>query len=104
MRLSDFSVGTKIISLVVLISAGAALVGITGYTGLDTLLLHLGRVASDGDQAVLGARMNQNLIILNRSEYRIASDPSPDSIKAAEEVVRPVKDVFEKSFKELKVA
>ena len=36
---------------------------------------------------VLGARMNQNLIILNRAEYRVASDPSPETIKAAEAVV-----------------
>ena len=94
MRLQDFSIGTKIVSLVVFVSLSAALVGVTGYLGLDEILGSVMKVADNGDQAVLGARMNQNLLILNRSEYRIAADPSPATIAATEEFVRANRQQF----------
>ena len=94
MRLQDFSIGTKIVSLVVFVSLSAALVGVTGYLGLDEILGSIMKVADNGDQAVLGARMNQNLLILNRSEYRIAADPSPATVAATEEFVRANRQQF----------
>ena len=95
MRLQDFSIGTKIVSLVVFVSLSAALVGATGYLGLNETLTSVMKVADNGDQAVLGARMSQNLLVLTRSEYRMAADPSTETIAATEKLVEANRKEFE---------
>ncbi|ESQ92830.1 hypothetical protein ABENE_06930 [Asticcacaulis benevestitus DSM 16100 = ATCC BAA-896] len=66
-----------------LVTAGIAAFGVSKITFLNQSLKTVDLVDS---AATLGARMNQNTIIMNRSEYRVAMDPSPETIKAARAV------------------
>ena len=52
-----------------------ALVGVGRLQAIAESLFVMDRL---GDVSLLGARLNQNLVVLNRAEYRIAADPSAD--------------------------
>ncbi|MDV6329536.1 methyl-accepting chemotaxis protein [Asticcacaulis sp. 201] len=96
MKFQDFRIKTKLLLLIAmmsLVTAGIAGFGVTKITFLNQSLKTVDTVDS---AATLGARMNQNTIIMNRSEYRVAADPSPETIKAAREVA----DKNIKQFKE----
>jgi len=75
MRLSDFSIGVKIGLIVALMGGVSACVAVVGTTGLRQLAGDSARIAKVGASGVLGARINQNLIAMNRAEYRMAADP-----------------------------
>ncbi len=86
MKFQDLKIRTKLlllIGLMSLITAGIAIFGVSRIDMLNHDLSHVDDVDSGG---ILGARLNQNSIIMNRSEYRVAADPSPETIKAARAV------------------
>jgi methyl-accepting chemotaxis protein len=64
-------------SLVIAVVAG---VGVHGVTGLDA---EADQVAISGFDSALGERIHQDVLGLNRTEFRIAADPSPESLTAA---------------------
>lgn len=83
MKFQDFRIRTKLLLLIAmmsLIAAGIAAFGVSKITFLNQSLKTVDVVDS---AATLGARMNQNTIVMNRSEYRVAADPSPETIKAS---------------------
>ncbi|MDV6330228.1 methyl-accepting chemotaxis protein [Asticcacaulis sp. 201] len=86
MKIQDMKIGTKVLLLIGLMSLVTAVVAVVGVTRINFLNAGLHNVTSVDDVSLLGARMNQNLIIMNRSEYRVAADPSADTIAAAKTV------------------
>ena len=95
MKLQDMKIGTKVLLLIGLMSAFTAGVATFGVTRIGTMNARLHDVGQMGDVSLLGARMNQNLIIMNRSEYRVAADPSSDTIAAAKSVAETNRQQFE---------
>ena len=95
MKLQDMKIATKVLLLIGLMSAFTAVVATFGVTRIDTMNARLRDVGQMGDVSLLGARMNQNLIIMNRSEYRVAADPSGDTIAAAKSVAETNRRQFE---------
>src|SRR3954454_9127747 len=73
--LARFHVLTKIIAVVVLLSALA--VGITwvGVTAMSSLNTGAANMASAAKRALVATRAAQAILVLNRSEYAAALDP-----------------------------
>jgi len=94
MTLKDFRIQTKLlvlIGLLTLVTVAVSAVGITRLTGMSASLI---QVDTAGDAQLSGARMNQNVIALNRAEYRVAADPSADTVRAATAVTDENRKMF----------
>jgi len=76
MRFDNLSIGLKVlICLGVMVAAMAGIAGM-GVQALATLYQATEEMELAGTEAVLGARLNQNVIALNRAEFRLAADPA----------------------------
>ncbi|TBW35816.1 HAMP domain-containing protein [Siculibacillus lacustris] len=95
MRISDLKIKTKLLLIIVCMSCVTAIVAAVGVSRLKSISADLATIDELGDVSLLGARMNQNLIILNRSEYRVAADPSPENVRGAREVWQTNAKTFE---------
>ncbi|MEI7609168.1 MAG: Tar ligand binding domain-containing protein [Rhodospirillaceae bacterium] len=74
--LANISISKKISLIIAIMAAVSIAIGLIGYAGLANMGSMLDQVALYGTLAKTGARMNQNLIIMNRAEYRMGMDPS----------------------------
>ncbi len=95
MKLQDLKIGAKLLLLIGAISLVTAVVSAFGITRITHLNKQLSAVSQVDNMSLLGARMNQNLIIMNRSQYRVAADPSPDTVAAASEVAAKNRQQFD---------
>jgi len=76
LKLANIRIGTKIFGIVGLLSAVAIAIGATGIIGLGTMDEATTRIERAGINMTMGARLNRNLVELNRIEYRLAANPS----------------------------
>src|SRR3954451_6012571 len=85
--LARFSALTKILAIVVLMSAIA--IGITwvGVSALETLNTGADNMKRASQRAMTGARANLNVLALSRAEYRVALDARPESRTALRKIV-----------------
>ena len=90
-----------LIGLLASVAIAVASVGIFRLVGANAALHEVDRI---GDVQLLGARMNQNLIIMNRAEYRVAAEPSVDTVRAAQAVMDSNKKTFEERFASVRLA
>jgi methyl-accepting chemotaxis protein len=74
---------TKIFVVLGLLSAVAATIGWVGIHALATLNEGADNMDYAAKRAVESARGNQNVIDINRAEFRVALDPSPENRAAA---------------------
>jgi methyl-accepting chemotaxis protein len=74
--LARFHVLTKIIAVVVLLSALAAGITWLGVSALSTLNAGSANMASASKRALVATRAAQAVLVLNRSEFAVALDPS----------------------------
>jgi len=73
MRLADIRISGKIGLIVAVMASTTLAVASVGYIGLHEVSGDAVRIGKAGTSGVLGARMNQNLIAMNRAEYRMAA-------------------------------
>jgi len=73
MRLADIRISGKIGLIVAAMAVATLIVAAVGYVGLREVAEDASRIGKAGTSGVLGARMNQNLIAMNRAEYRMAA-------------------------------
>jgi methyl-accepting chemotaxis protein len=87
MNLGNYSISAKIIGIVILLSFVSA--GIAGLGVMDMATMHhaVQEVEESGNESLLGARARQNALVLSRSEFRVAADPSEENIKAVKKIV-----------------
>jgi methyl-accepting chemotaxis protein len=76
MKFSDLKIAHKLLLLVGLLSAATVAVSVTGVRGVTTLGQATADIDLAGTEALRGARLNQNVIAMNRAEFRAALDPS----------------------------
>jgi methyl-accepting chemotaxis protein len=86
-KLSNWKILYKLLLLVSTMSMVIAVVAGVGLFSLRDAVSTTGDIATDGKVAVLGARMNQNILYLNRAEFRVVSDPSPQTLKDVTQVI-----------------
>jgi methyl-accepting chemotaxis protein len=77
--LSNFKILTKVLAIVVMLSALAATTSWLGVRALATLNEDAGVMSRSTRRALEAARANENVIKVNRGQFRIALDPSPES-------------------------
>ncbi len=87
MQLKNLRIKYKLFILIGLMTAVTAIIAMFGISRIDMLNQSLSTVNTVDSAATLGARINQNTIIMSRSEYRIAADPSPETVSAARAVM-----------------
>src|SRR3546814_4853450 len=76
MRLADIRIATKIFGVVGLLLVVAVGSGATGIVGLGMMNQATDRIELAGTSMSEGARLNRNVVELNRIEYRLAANPS----------------------------
>lgn len=104
MRLQDLKIKTKLLLLIGLMSAVTGIVSFVGVTRLNTANQNVARIDDADGLALLGARMNQNVIMMTRSEYRVASDPSPETLASAKDVADTNGKQFDERIKQAMAA
>lgn len=75
LNLGQIRVGTKVLMAIGAVSLAAGVVAGTGIWSLERLDTATARINEVATEARLGARMNQDIVELNRAEYRVAMDP-----------------------------
>ncbi|HYE49753.1 MAG TPA: methyl-accepting chemotaxis protein [Azospirillaceae bacterium] len=75
MSLANLKIIHKLFILIAALTLVTAVVAGTGVVGLNRLSDATDEITQSGNIALLAARMNQNVIALNRAEFRVAADP-----------------------------
>jgi len=99
--LSNRRILTKILAIVVLLSAVASTIAYVGISAMEQLNDTTERLNKSADSSVLAARMNVALVSINRSEFRLASDPRPEGRKEAEEEIASGVKIFNDRLKKI---
>jgi methyl-accepting chemotaxis protein len=94
--LARFRILTKILAVVMLMACVAAVISWFGIRALGSLNESADNMNAASKRALLAARANQNVIALNRAEFRAALDPRPEN----REEVKKVADEQAKAFLE----
>ncbi|MGJ4887357.1 methyl-accepting chemotaxis protein [Bradyrhizobium sp. HKCCYLRH3099] len=92
--LSRFRVLTKILAIVVLMAAVAGTISWFAIDALATVAEGAVAMKAAANRALLAARVNQNVIALNRAEFRAAIDPRNENREAALKVVEEQRKLF----------
>ena len=100
--LARFRVLTKIIAIVCLLSVVA--VGITwlGISSLKTLSNAAHTMDVKANKSLTAQRLVTNLLTINRAEFELSSDPTPEVKKATRQITEQQVKLFRERFKWLK--
>ena len=85
--LARFRVLTKILAIVVLMAAVAGTISWFGISALATLNAGADNMSYAAKRALQAARANQNVIALNRAEFRVAVDPRAENRAEVHKVI-----------------
>ena len=99
--LGRFRILTKILAIVILLSGIAGLMAYLGISALGDLSEKADLMSSAANRALLAARANQNVIALNRAEFRSALDPRDENRLAAREVIEAQLKQYQERFDEV---
>jgi methyl-accepting chemotaxis protein len=95
MRLSNWKIRYK---LLLLVGVMALLIAVVSGVGLFAIrdIANQQQIMDENDaEALLSASLNQNVIALNRAEYRIGGDPSADTLNEVLNMVSAEKKMIE---------
>jgi len=82
-----FRILTKVLSIVTLLSAVAVTIAWLAVSALGELSEKADLMAGAAKRALLAARTNQNVIALNRAEFRVAVDPRAENRAEVHKVI-----------------
>jgi methyl-accepting chemotaxis protein len=99
MHLENFRIKTKLLLLIGVMTVVTAVVAAIGITQLMGMISSLSADDAMSNVQILGARANQNLLVMNRADYRIAADPSIDTIRSATTIANNNREQFEDRIK-----
>jgi methyl-accepting chemotaxis protein len=85
--LSRFRVLTKILAVIALMVVVACTISWIGMHALETLNKGADNMSYAAKRALEAARANQNVIAMNRAEFRVAVDPRPENRAEAYKVI-----------------
>jgi len=92
--LARFRVLTKILVVIGLMAAVAGAISWFGIRALASLNDGANNMTVAAQQALEAARANQNVLAMNRAEFRVALDPRPDSRAAVHKVIEEQRKLF----------
>ena len=99
--LSRFRILTKILAIVLLLSAVAGGISYYGIQGLARLNDGSSKMEAAARRSLVAARMNQNVIALNRAEFRAALDPRNENRTEARNILDRNLKQFLEQFEDL---
>ncbi|MGY4304796.1 methyl-accepting chemotaxis protein [Bradyrhizobium sp. USDA 4369] len=99
--LSRFRVLTKILAIVLLMAAVAGTISWFAIGALHVVADDASKMALAANRALQAARANQNVIALNRAEFRAALDPRADNRDAALKVIDEQRRLFTERMEEV---
>ena len=100
--LGRFRILTKILAIVILLSGIAGLMAYLGISALADLSEKADMMSSASRRALMAARANQNVIALNRAEFRSALDPRDENRLAAREFIEAQLKQYEERIGEVR--
>jgi methyl-accepting chemotaxis protein len=100
--LGRFRLLTKILAIVALLSSIAAAMAYLGISALGDLSEKADLMSTAANRALLAARANQNVLALNRAEFRSALDPRDENRLAAREVIDAQLKQYQERFDEIR--
>ena len=101
LMLARFAILTKVLSIVAVLSGIAAGMACLGISSLGQLNEDAERMQASASRALLAARANQNVIALNRAEFRSALDPRDENRLAARTIIEDQLKQYQERFQEL---
>jgi predicted PurR-regulated permease PerM len=99
--LGRFRILTKILAIVALLSGIAGLMAYLGISALAELSEKADQMPTAASRALLAARANQNVIALNRAEFRSALDPRDEDPLAVREMIEAPLKQHQERFEEV---
>jgi methyl-accepting chemotaxis protein len=99
--LGRFRILSKILGIVVLLCGIGAAIAWIGISALSDLSQKADEMSMAASRSLLAARANQNVIALNRAEFRSALDPRDDNRLAARELINAQLKQYQERFDEL---
>jgi len=87
MPITNWSIAQKLYLLIGVFMAVIAVVSVVGLDGVDRLGDATEDINTAGNEAVIGARLSQNILSISRNEFRLALDPSPDQVADVQKVI-----------------
>ncbi|MCP3441953.1 methyl-accepting chemotaxis protein [Bradyrhizobium sp. CCGUVB14] len=99
--LGRFRILSKILGIVVLLCGIGAAIAWIGVSALGDLSEKADVMSTSARRSLLAARANQNVIALNRAEFRSALDPRDDNRLAAREVINAQLKQYQERFDEV---
>ncbi|TYL97530.1 HAMP domain-containing protein [Bradyrhizobium rifense] len=99
--LGRFRILSKILGIVVLLCGIGASIAWIGVSALSDLSEKADVMSTSARRSLLAARANQNVIALNRAEFRSALDPRDDNRLAAREVINAQLKQYQERFDEV---
>jgi methyl-accepting chemotaxis protein len=100
--LARFRILTKIIAIVVLMAAVAVSISWIGIRALSTLNDGADNMRTAAGRTLQAARANQNVIALNRAEFRVALDPSAENRADVRKVIDEQMKAYQASLEEVR--
>jgi methyl-accepting chemotaxis protein len=92
--LARFKIITKILALIMMLSAVAVAMSWLGIHAMASLNAGADNMSVASQRALEAARANQSVIALNRAEFRVALDPSPETRAAVHGVIAEQMKLF----------
>ncbi|MEQ5775313.1 MCP four helix bundle domain-containing protein [Thalassospira sp. NFXS8] len=80
MQLGKFGIATKIFAIIAVLGIAIIAISANGYYSLNTMNQSSRVQEAAGNEALDGLRLTKLVTSLNRAEFRIAADPSPETI------------------------
>ena len=100
--LSTFRIRTKLLFIVLLVSAVTLAITVIAVDATRQLSSSAQAIGEDGVKAVRGTRMAQDIMQINRAEFRLAVDPSRDTFDSVKQSIGNLREQFEKRIEQLK--
>jgi methyl-accepting chemotaxis protein len=99
--LSRFRILTKILTIIIFMAAVAGAIAFVGSTALKTLNENADNMGAAARRSLEAARANQNVLAMNRAEFRSALDPRSENRSAARKVIEDSVKQFEQRIEEV---
>ena len=100
--MQNISILLKIMSLVTVMAIITGGVGYLGVTSAHYLAITGEKIDNADDLALKAARLNQAIVAFNRTEYRAAMDPTPETIALITKVNQERRKFVDETLKDLK--
>ena len=101
-NLSNWKIRSKLLLLVGVLAMVIAGLSATGIFALRGIAGDMKEVMVTSDDKLTSARLNTNVVRLNREEYGVATDPSAENLRNVQAAVAEQKKVLEERFAQLK--